>query len=85
MHSLRLNCSQALGLNSCVRSSQKVKPKGICSDLLANESMDAGEYQDGVLGEELDEGRAIPRKKMVCQPTQEEWDEHMRTQIPFRA
>ena len=33
----------------------------------------------------MEDGRAIPRKKMVYQPTQEEWDEHMRIHIPCRA
>ena len=72
-------------MSMCNHSNQKVRPKGICCDTLANEGMDTGEDQEGILEDEIGEGRAIPRKKMVYQPTQEEWDEHMRTHIPFRA
>ena len=34
--------------------------------------------------EESEEGRAIAGQKAIYKPTQEEWDEHMRTHIPFR-
>ena len=41
-----------------------------------------------IIEQERDEGgeeaRIIKGKKMVRQPTQEEYDEHMRTHIPFR-
>ena len=57
----------------------------MCCDTLANGGVDTGEDQEGILEHGLDEGRAIPRKKMVYQQTQEELDEHMRTHIPFRA
>ena len=37
--------------------------------------MDAGEDQEGILGEGIDEGRAVPTRKMVYQLFTEEWDE----------
>ena len=54
-------------------------------DTLGNKGMDTGEDLEGILGEEMEEGRAIPGQKRVYQPTQEEWDEHMITHTPFRA
>ena len=72
-------------MSRCNHLNQKVRPNEICCDTLAGEGMDTGEDQDGILEDRIEEGRAIPRKKMVYQPTQDEWDEHMRTLIPFRA
>ena len=37
------------------------------------------------LKEEQSEARKIKTKSYVQQPTQEEWDEHMLTHLPFRA
>ena len=36
-------------------------------------------------GEDQLEARKIKTKSFVQQPTQEEWDEHMLTHLPFRA
>ena len=63
----------------------KVRPNVISEDVLANEGMDMGEDQEEIMGEGIGEGRAIPRKNMVYEPTKAEWDEHCRTHIPFRA
>ena len=34
--------------------------------------------------EEEGEGRVISSQKIIYQPSQQEWDDHMRTHIPFR-
>ena len=55
-----------------------VRPKGIQSDALVNDSI--GQSEDG----EMEEGRVIGGQKIVYQPSQPEWDDHMRIHIPFR-
>ena len=64
--------SQALGLESNRKSDCKVRPNGICADVLANEGMDLdgdhGEIPEGGISE----GRAITGKKMVYEPTRVE-------------
>ena len=73
MQSLWINFSQALGLSMCMHSNQKVRPKGICSDTLANEGMELDEDQEGIPEEIGKEGRAIPGKKMIYEPTKAEY------------
>ena len=82
---MRFIFSQALGLESSRMSGCKVRPNGICSDVLANEGMDIDGDHGALPGERSGEGRAIPGKKMVYEPTKEEFDEHCRTHYPFRS
>ena len=42
------------------------------------------EVEDEMKGDEIEEGRAITGQKAIYQPTKEEWDNHMRSHIPFR-
>ena len=42
------------------------------------------EVDEEMKGEELEEGRVITGQKAIYQPTKEEWDNHMRSHIPFR-
>ena len=72
-------------MSMCMRSNQKVRPKGICSDTLANEGMELDEDQEEIPEEIGKEGRVIPGKKMIYEPTKAEFDEHSRTHCPFRA
>ena len=51
-------------------------------DTLANDSTEIGGEREAV--EEHDEGRVIKGQKILYQPSQQEWDDHMRTHIPFR-
>ena len=48
------------------------------TDALANENADSDMEIEG------EEGRPIGGQKMIYQPSQQEWDDHMRTHIPFR-
>ena len=78
---MRTNFSQALDLYSGCKTSQKVRPHELCYDTLANE--------DDAIGKECeeegsDEGRVIKSQKILYQPSQQEWDDHMRTHIPLR-
>ena len=85
MHILWSNFSQGLDLESCSQPSQKVRPKGVCIDTLANEGMDLEGDEGNIPGEWHCEGGAIPLKNIVYQPSKEEWDEHMVTHLSFRA
>ena len=76
MHSLWVNFSQALSLESPRKSDYKVRPKGISADTLASEGMEVDRDHDALPGDGLEEGRAIPGKKRVYEPTKEEYDEH---------
>ena len=67
------------------KSDYKVRPKGISVDTLANEGMEVDQDHDALPGDGLEEGRAIPGKKRVYEPTKEEYDEHCRTHCPFRS
>ena len=78
---MRANFSQALDLYSGCKTSQKVRPHELCYDTLANEDDAIGkECEDEGTGE----GRVIKSQKIFCQPSRQEWDDHMRTHIPFR-
>ena len=51
------------------------------------EDIDAvGNRDDEEVDEEagLEEARVIAGQKAISQPSKEEWDEHMRTHLPFR-
>ena len=73
--------SQAVDPRSA-RRGNLVRPKKI------GESLDAimGSASDDDVDEEIgqEEARAIAGQKAIYQPSAEEWDEHMRTHIPFR-
>ena len=60
-------------------SNYKIRPNGTQKDALANEVVEHSEGQ-----EDEEEGRAISGQKMLYQPSQQEWDDHQRTHIPFR-
>ena len=60
---MRSNFSQALDLNSCNQPSQKLRPKDVCDDTLANEGMGWERDQEEFPEEWNQEGRAIPGKK----------------------
>ena len=82
MRSLR-TFSQALEwLNLRNQTSLKVRPHETSHDTLANEGNEIGEERDE--DDKQDEGRAIKGQKMLYQPGHQEWDDHMRTHIPFR-
>ena len=83
MQPMRSIFSPALGSKSNKKLNQWIRPNGICTDALANEGMDLDGDHGEISGDELEEGRVIPGKKMVYQPSKAEWDEHMRTHIPF--
>ena len=76
---MRFIFSQALGLESLRKSGCKVRPNGICADVLANEGMDVDGGHEALPREGISEGRAIPGKKMVYEPTKEDLDEHCRS------
>ena len=78
MHSVWVFFPQALGLESLQNSSCKVRPNGIGADVLANKDLDMDGDHGALPGEGFSEGRAIPGKKMVYEPTKEELDEHCR-------
>ena len=50
------------------------------SETLANEE---DVESVGAEESESEEGRQIAGQKAIYKPTQEEWDDHMRTHIPF--
>ena len=56
----------------------RIRPK--VHETLANEDVESNEG----IEEESEEARRIAGQKAVYKPTAEEWDEHMRTHIPFR-
>ena len=71
--------SQALRPCRTVRGNH-VRPK-------IGEDIDAvGNRDDEEVDEEagLEEARVIAGQKAIYQPSKEEWDEHMRTHLPFR-
>ena len=83
MHPMRSISSEALSQQSR-RLRDRIRPKEICADVLANDGYALGE-EDLFGGEEtLEEGRVITSQKMVYQPSKQEWDDHQRTHIPFR-
>ena len=59
-----------------------IRPHELCHDTLP--------FEDAVIGkeceadEEQEEGRVIKSQKILYQPAHQEWDDHMRTHIPFR-
>ena len=59
------------------RWSNRVRP----NETLANEEDVESNKEEG---EESEEARQIAGQKAIYKPTQEEWDDHMRTHIPFR-
>ena len=57
----------------------RIRPK--VNETLANEEdVEPSDKEE----EESEEARKIARQKTIYKPTREEWDEHMRTHIPFR-
>ena len=85
MHSMWVISSQALGLESSRGADCKVRPDGICADVLANEGVDVDRDHEAIPGEGLGEGRAVPRNKMVYEPNKQAFDEHCRSHCSFRS
>ena len=57
----------------------RIRPK--VNETLANEEdVESSDKEE----EESEEARKIAGQKAIYKPTREEWDEHMRTHIPFR-
>ena len=82
MWRLRVHFSQAVSQHSTKLLKTSVRPHELYHDTLANEGTEIGGEREA--DEELDEGRVIKGQKIVYQPSQQEWDDHMRTHIPFR-
>ena len=59
-----------------------VKPQEPPHDTLANKGAEIGGERDAEEG--LEEGRVIKGQEIFYQPSRQEWDDHMRTHIPFR-
>ena len=60
-----------------------VSPKSTCAK--AGQAVDEWEIMEGEEEEELEEeGRIIKGPKAIYKPSQEEWDNHMKSHIPFR-
>ena len=73
--------SQAVDPRS-VRRGNRVRPRNIGESLDAIMGSASDDEVDDEIGQE--EARAIAGQKAIYQPSAEEWDEHMRTHIPFR-
>ena len=82
MRHLRIVFSQAVGQQSPKLHLTSVRPHELYHDTLANEGNEIGEECDA--GEGQEEGRVIKSQKILYQPSQQEWDDHQRTHIPFR-
>ena len=82
-HGLLRGFSQALGWKSCKRSNRTVRTVKSQKDIFANEAVGHSVDQDEE-DEEMEEGRVIVSQKMIYQPSQQEWDDHQITHIPFR-
>ena len=73
--------SLALKQHSQLDCCNQVSPKP-ANDTLVNE--DTVPSLEGDSDDEAQEGRAIKGQKIFYQPSAQEWDDHMRTHIPFR-
>jgi len=78
VHGMWIGFSQAVETNLSQKRSFCVRPKKIIGEALANEDFEESEEVPDT------EGRAIPGQTIVYKPSIEEWDNHMRTHLPFR-
>ena len=84
--------SQAgIGEPSTFRDPVAIRPKGNLDVMMGEDGMDSEETsgrnreeESSPSPEEDEEGRAIKGQKMVHMPKKEEWDNHMRSHVPFR-
>ena len=87
MPGLQPGFSQAVEPNECDTKGNRVRPKKVICEALANDESeeDTKEEESGEAApEESEEGRVIRGQKPVYKPSKEEWDNHMRTHIPYR-
>ena len=71
-------------MQSTEKSEHRIRPKRNIGKAITQRGPTTRDDDGCISGDGIEEGRIIATQKAVGQPTKKEWDNDMRTHIPFR-